>query len=181
MPTRISKILAILQKYFSTIHENIALICGAMLFLYMLNIVGDVTGRYLFLFPILGTIEIGENVLAIASFMTLAAVEVRKENMRVTLLHDHVSPKGKILLDIIANLAGIFLMGFMSWQSLLLANRSFHINEVGANFPIPLYIGKYAFFIGCLLLCIQFVYELCFLVYCQVIGGPCNHEIGDNG
>lgn len=177
MPNRISKTLTALQKYFSIIHENIALICGAMLFLYMLNIVGDVTGRYLFLSPILGTIEIGENVLAIAAFMTLAAVEIKKENMRVTLLHDHVSPRIKTLLDIIANLTGLFLMGLMSWQSLLLAKRSLAINEVGANFPIPLYIGKFAFFVGCLLLCIQFVYELCFLVYYKLIVG---NDLGVN-
>jgi TRAP-type C4-dicarboxylate transport system permease small subunit len=167
-----TKVLSILDTLFKKMHGNITLVCGIMFFLYMLNIVGDVAGRYLFLSPIFGTIEIGENVLAIAVFMTLAAVEMNKENMRVTLVLDHASAKVKAILDILAIVCGLFLMGFMSWQSFVLAKRSFVINEVGANFPIPLYIGKFAFFIGCILLCIQFVYELIHLIYRTFVAAP---------
>ena len=166
------KILSALNTFFKKMHENIALICGIMFFLYMLNIVGDVTGRYLFLSPILGTIEIGQSVLAIAVFMTLAAVEANKENMRVTLVQDHVSPKIKVILEIFALLCGLFLMSFISWQGFILAKHSFYINEVGANFPMPLYIGKFAFFLGCVLLGIQFVYELVYLIYSTFTAKP---------
>ena len=113
-----AKFLSALNTFFKKLHEHIALVCGAMFFLYMLNIVGDVTGRYLFLSPILGTIEIGQSVLAIAVFMTLAAVEANKENMRVTLLHDHVSPKIKAILEVFAVLCGLFLMVFRPEQTL---------------------------------------------------------------
>jgi TRAP-type C4-dicarboxylate transport system permease small subunit len=164
-----AKFLSALNTFFKKLHEHIALVCGAMFFLYMLNIVGDVTGRYLFLSPILGTIEIGQSVLAIAVFMTLAAVEANKENMRVTLLHDHVSPKIKAILEVFAVLCGLFLMVFMAWQSFVLAVHSFNINEVGANFPLPLYIGKFAFFIGCVMLGIQFLYEVVYLIYRSLI------------
>ena len=167
-----AKFLSALNTFFKKLHEHIALVCGAMFFLYMLNIVGDVTGRYLFLSPILGTIEIGQSVLAIAVFMTLAAVEANKENMRVTLLHDHVSPKIKAILEVFAVLCGLFLMVFMAWQSFVLAVHSFNINEVGANFPLPLYIGKFAFFIGCVLLGIQFLYELVYLLYNAIFVNP---------
>jgi TRAP-type C4-dicarboxylate transport system permease small subunit len=166
------KIVSALNTFFKKLHGHIALVCGVMFFLYMLNIVGDVTGRYLFLSPILGTIEIGQGVLAIAVFMTLAAVEANKGNMRVTLVHDHVSPKIKVILEIFAVLCGLFLMGFMAWQSFVLAVHSFHINEVGANFPLPLYIGKFAFFVGCILLGIQFLYELIWLIYRAFTGNP---------
>ena len=166
------KVLSALDKFFKKIHNNIALVCGIIFFLYMLNIVGDVAGRYLFLSPILGTIEIGQSVLAICVFMTLAAVEANKENMRVTLVQDHMSAKIKAILEGLALLCGLFLMGFMSWQSFALAKHSFGIKEVGANFPIPLYVDKFIFFLGCVLLCIQFVYELIYLIYSTLVGTP---------
>lgn len=155
-----AKILSALNRYSTLIHNNIALICGILFFLYMLNIVADVTGRYLFLYPILGTIEIGENILPIAVFMTLAAVEISKQNIRVTLLQDHLSHKGKVWLDILALVCGLLFVGLMAWQGLVLAKRSLAIHETGINLPIPLYIGKFAFFVGSTMLCIQFFFEL---------------------
>jgi TRAP-type C4-dicarboxylate transport system permease small subunit len=136
----------------------------------MLNIVADVTGRYLFLYPILGTIEIGENIVAIAVFMTLAAVEMSKQNIRVTLLQDHLSHRGKAWLDILALVCGLLFIGLMLWQSLVLAKRSLAINETAINLPIPLYVGKFAFFVGCVLLCIQFAYELVNQIYHKFSG-----------
>lgn len=167
-----AKILSALNTFFAKMHGNIALVCGVMFFLYMFNIVADVAGRYLFLSPVIGTIEIGENVLAIAVFMTLAAVEMNKENMRVTLFLDHAPHKIRVILDTLALVCGLFLIGLMSWQSFVLARRSLQINEVGVNFPIPLYIGKFAFFIGCILLCVQFIYELICLIHNPRIAGP---------
>jgi TRAP-type C4-dicarboxylate transport system permease small subunit len=164
------KILLAIGKFFVKTHEYTALVCGILFFLYMLNIVADVTGRYLFLYPILGTVEIGENVLAIAVFMTLAAVEMSKQNIRVTLLQDHLSHRGKAWLDILALVCGLLFVGLMMWQSLVLAKRSLAINETAINLPIPLYAGKIAFFVGCLLLCIQFAYELVNQIYNKFSG-----------
>jgi len=164
------KILLAIGRFFAKTHEYTALVCGILFFLYMLNIVADVTGRYLFLYPILGTIEIGENIVAIAVFMTLAAVEMSKQNIRVTLLQDHLSHRGKAWLDILALVCGLLFVGLMMWQSLVLAKRSLAINETAINLPIPLYVGKFAFFVGCVLLCIQFTYELVNQIYHKFSG-----------
>jgi TRAP-type C4-dicarboxylate transport system permease small subunit len=163
-------VLLAMHKVFTKLHERLALVCGVMFFLYMLNIVADVTGRYLFSYPILGTIEIGENVLAIAVFMTLAAVQIKKENIRVTLLQDHISARAAGWLDILTLLCGLLFIGVMAWQSFIFAKRSLAINETGINLAIPLYIGKVAFFIGCVLLCIQLAYELCHQIYNRLAG-----------
>jgi TRAP-type C4-dicarboxylate transport system permease small subunit len=174
------KILMTIGKFFVRTHEYTALVCGILFFLYMLNIVADVTGRYLFLYPILGTVEIGESILAIAVFMTLAAVEVSKQNIRVTLLQDHLSHRGKAWLDILALVCGLLFIGLMMWQSLVLAKRSLAINETGINLPIPLYVGKFAFFVGCVLLCIQFAYELVIQIYTKFSGrAPEGKEVRD--
>jgi TRAP-type transport system small permease protein len=147
-------------RFMGKVHDRTVLICGFLFFLYMLNIVADVGGRYLFSMPIIGTIEIGENVLAVAVFMTLAAVEARKENIRVTLLEEHLSTRWKPFLDLLALCCAFAFVGLMAWQSYLFAARSFGIRETSDNIPIPLYIGKYAFFVGCILFCLQLVQEV---------------------
>lgn len=164
------RVLLALQRVFTKVHERIALVCGVMFFLYMLNIVADVTGRYLFSYPILGTVEIGENVLAIAVFMTLAAVQTKKENIRVTLLQEHVPVGVAGWLDVFTLVCGLLFIGLMTWQSFIFAKRSLAINETGVNLAIPLYIGKAAFFVGCILLCIQLAYELCYEIYNRLTG-----------
>jgi TRAP-type C4-dicarboxylate transport system permease small subunit len=166
------QVLLVLNRFFTKIHEYIALICGTLFFLYMLNIVADVTGRYIFSYPILGTIEIGENVLAIAVFMSLAAVQTKKENIRVTLLQDHVPTRIGACLNVLALICGLLFIGFVAWQSLILAKRSLGINEVGINIAIPLYIGKFAFFVGCVLLCMQLAYDLCHEIYNGLTAHP---------
>lgn len=145
--------------FMGKVHDRTTLVCGFLFFLYMLNIVADVAGRYLFSMPIIGTIEIGENVLAVAVFLTLAAVEARKENIRVTLLEEHLSARWKPFLDLLALCCALAFIGLMAWQSYLFAARSFAIQETSDNIPIPLYIGKYAFFAGCILFCFQLVVE----------------------
>lgn len=152
-------VLPAFNRLLGRAHDRIALVCGFLFFLYMLNIVADVAGRYLFSKPITGTIEIGENVLAVAVFMVLAAVEARKENIRVTLLEEHLSKRWKPFLDLLALCCALAFVSLVVWQGYLFAARSFGIRETSDNIPIPLYIGKYAFLAGCMLFCFQLVLE----------------------
>jgi TRAP-type transport system small permease protein len=154
------KALQTFNGFVGKVHDRTVLVCGFLFFLYMLNIVADVAGRYLFSAPVIGTIEIGENVLAVTVFMTLAAVEARKENIRVTLLEEHLSTWWKPFLDLLALCCAFAFVGMMAWQSYIFAARSFGIRETSDNVPIPLYIGKYAFFVGCVLFCLQLAFEV---------------------
>jgi TRAP-type transport system small permease protein len=153
------RVLSAFNRLLGRVHDRTTLACGFLFFLYMLNIVADVAGRYLLSAPVIGTIEIGENVLAVAVFLTLAAVEARKENIRVTLFEEHLSRRWKPLLDLLALCCALAFVILMVWQSYLFAARSFGIRETSDNIPIPLYIGKYAFFVGCILFCLQLVLE----------------------
>ncbi len=171
-------VLSNLHRVFARTYLYVSVVCGVMFFLYMLNVVGDVAGRYLFLSPILGTVEIGESVLAVAVFMTMAAVQLNKENIRVTLLPDRLSDAAKAWLDMLTSVCCLAFMVILTWQSFILAERSFAMNETGINLPIPLYIGKFAFFVGGVLLCLQFAFELVCQVYERVTGtAPVKKEV----
>ena len=153
-------IVLAIRKFFTRINEPLTIICGIVFFLYMLNIMADVTGRYLFLKPVQGTVEIGENVLAFAVFLSLAAVQMRKGHIRVNILESHLSPELAAWFEIFTLAIGFSMFGLMTWQGFTFAIRSWQINELGINLPIPLYIGKFALFIGSAMFCIQFFIDL---------------------
>ena len=160
------KAIALAMRRFSNrINESLTAICGIVFFLYMLNIMADVTGRYLFLKPVQGTVEIGENVLAFAVFLSLAAVQMRKGHIRVNILESHLSSRSAAWLEILALSVGFIVFSLMTWQGFTFAIRSWQINELGINLPIPLYIGKFALFVGSAMLCVQFFIDLLDQIY----------------
>lgn len=130
--------------------------CGVLLFLAMLEVIADVTGRYLFANPVPGTLEIGESLLAFVIFLSLAYVLIRGGHIRVTLFTERLPPKWQAWFDIFATAVGFSLMLLIAWQSLPFALHSYKLKEVGVCFPIPLYPAKVAFFVGSTLFCIQF-------------------------
>jgi len=155
-------VLAILQKLEKAIVQiNAAIVigCGTLLFLFIFLVVADITGRYLFSKPVPGTLEIGEGVLAFLIFPVLASVLMRGEHLRVTLFFDHISIKWREWLEIIGFGMGFLLMFFITWQSLPFAVHSYKLREAGVVVPIPLYPAKFAYFVGCLMFCIQFLIE----------------------
>jgi len=138
------------------INELLVLACGVLIFLFMFIVIGDVSGRYLFVKPLPGTLEIGEAVLAFAIFLSLAYVLMRDQHIRVTVLLEHVPIRWRAWLDILALAAGFFLMFLIAWQSLPFAINSYQIKERGLCFPLPLHPAKFAYFAGSAILCIQF-------------------------
>jgi TRAP-type C4-dicarboxylate transport system permease small subunit len=164
---RIIGILAFIRKGMSRINTPLVIFAGGLFFLYMFNVVADITGRYVFLSPVQGTTEVGELVLPMATFLGLAYLQMRDAHIRVTLLPDHVPPNWRAGMDILALLVGCGLMALMSWQSFIFARDSIIIREIASlSSPVPVYIGKLAYFIGCAVFCIQFLVDL----VCKIVG-----------
>ncbi len=172
---RIIRILTSVRKGMSRINVPLVVFAGGLFFLYMFNVVADVTGRYAFLSPVQGTTEVGELVLPMATFLSLAYLQMRDAHIRVTLLPDHLPPNWRAGMDILALLVGCGLMALMSWQSFIFARDSIIIREIASlSSPVPVYIGKLAYFVGCAIFCLQFLVDL----LCKIFGqstGPIPH------
>jgi TRAP-type C4-dicarboxylate transport system permease small subunit len=126
------------------------------MFIFMFIVFADVTGRYLFIMPLPGTLEIGEAVLVFVVFLSSTYVLINRGHVRVTLLTDRLSDSWQAWLDILAFALGFVLMLLMAWKSLPFAMSSYKLGETGLAFPLPLYPAKFAFFAGSALLCIGF-------------------------
>jgi TRAP-type C4-dicarboxylate transport system permease small subunit len=127
----------------------------------MLLTISDVLGRDLFLKPIPGTLEITESLLVFVTFLSLAHVLTYGEHVKITIFVDHLSPKKRVWFDMFALAIGFVLMFLMSWRTLPYAIYSYECKEVAdKSFALPLYFAKFALFIGCAMLAIQFLMQL---------------------
>jgi TRAP-type C4-dicarboxylate transport system permease small subunit len=153
------KVLSVVGNILRKINTVLVAVCGGAFFLYMFNVVGDITGRYLFLKPITGTIEIGQLVLAFATFMSLAFVQMQGTHIRLPVLTERLSPLWQALLELLTLAVGIALVGLMAWQGYRIAINSWKIMEYANTAPVPIYIGKSAVFIGCSLFTLQLVFD----------------------
>ena len=95
------------------INTPLVVFAGGLFFLYMFNVIADVTGRYAFLSPVQGTTEIGELVLPMATFLSFAYLQMHDAHIRVTLIPDRLPASWRAGFDIFAILvgAGVIPMG----------------------------------------------------------------------
>lgn len=162
---RIASTLISLDKFLGKIYLAIAAVCGLVWVLYMLLTVGDVTGRWVFSSPIPGTVEIGQVVLAFAVFMSLAAILYRNQHIRIYILWDRLSPRGKFWMDILCYVCGFAVIVPIAYYGLSFATESIRIREFGITYGIPLWPGKLALFVGSSLLSLEFLMQLLIRIF----------------
>lgn len=94
-------------------------VVGAVLFVMMLLTFADVMGRYLFNYPVPGSFEITEILMAMLIFAGLPLVSRREEHVTVDLVDHVVRPRARRALRLVVELAsGLLLLGlaYLMWR-----------------------------------------------------------------
>ena len=154
---KIAAVFTSIENVLSRINTVVVAACGVLLFLFMFMEVGDVTGRYLFLFPIPGTREVGEIVLAWVVFMGWAAVLANNQHIRVLLLVDRLPLRWQAWFELLALFVGLAMIAPIAYYSFDLAVQSFVTKEIAFTYAMPRWPGKTALFLGSTLFAIQFL------------------------
>jgi TRAP-type C4-dicarboxylate transport system permease small subunit len=152
---KIASVLLSVERALARVNTVVVVACGALLFLFMFMVVTDVSGRYLFLKPLAGTMEVGESVLAFVVFMGWAAVLANRQHIRVLLVVGRLPLRWQAGLELLALAVALAMMAPIAWYSFSFAVKSYVIKEVGLAYGIPTYPGKFALFIGSALFAIQ--------------------------
>lgn len=99
--------------------------------------------------------------MAASGFLALAHTLKRNEHIRVSLLLEHVPPRGRRGLELWALAVATLLAGALAWYSVRLAFQSWQFNDVltGTD-ATPLWIPQLAMAIGTLVLFVAFIDEL---------------------
>lgn len=161
-----------LERMLTRFNFSVAAVCGVILFLFMLMVVGDVTGRYVFLAPIEGTLEIGQNVLAFVVFMSWAAVEANNQHIRVLIGLDRFPPRVRVWFEIFVAVLGLVVILPIAWYSFGFMVDSIRILETGLGGKVVLFPGKVGLFLGTCFFSLQFLVKLFRFLFSALAGQP---------
>ncbi len=146
-------IIKALQNADFQVNRALTWIPKVLILVTMFWIVADVTGRYLFDAPIAGTLEASELALAVIIWFSVTFFEIKTGHISITLFYSRLPTRGQIGCDILGKALAFIMFALLAWQNLGYAIRSWVIQDVplGAVLPIPLWIPKFAIFLGCFL------------------------------
>lgn len=112
----------------------LAAICVAGM---MLVTTADVALRWFANYPIRGTVEIVELLLACAFFLALPATFLRDENIVVDVIDRFVGVRGVRLLKRIAAALAIVVLSVLAWQGWIAAQDTLVFGDVTSDLSIP--------------------------------------------
>ncbi len=108
-------------------------VAGLALVVLLALTVSDITGRSGFDNPVPGTVEVTSLVLVVVVFLGLAHSEDLGDHISVDLLYVRVGKRFKAVLDVIADLISLAVIGLMSYQLYRFALRQ---QDAGAESPV---------------------------------------------
>ena len=111
-------------------------VAGAALAAMMLVTVADVLLRAALNWPIRGTLEIVELLLACTFFLALPASFLRDEHIVVDIV-DGFAAKWVPLLRCLAGMLGVLLMAVMAWQGWIAAKDTLVFKDVTSDLALP--------------------------------------------
>lgn len=120
---------------------RLAMACGYLSALavagMMMITVADVLLRAVFNFPIRGTLEIVELLLAATFFLALPATFLRDEHIVVDIIDRKFARGGVNGLKRISALASVVLLCLLAWQGWIAAQDTLVFNDVTSDLAIP--------------------------------------------
>ena len=110
---------------------------GAAVIIVMLMTVYDITMRYLFNLPLLGSIEIAQYLLSVMVFASIAWVESLGDHISIPLITDRLPPVGRRILIIIMYILSIGVLVAITWNIFELAGENMRRHDASAVLHIP--------------------------------------------
>lgn len=125
---------------------------GACLLLMMLHVTADVLCKYLFNYPLIGTLEIVSYYYMVAAvFLPLAAVEQARGHLFVEVFTSRLPARAQILIDGVALLLGTAYLGVLTWRTGVEAVRQTRVLETwdATFFDIHVWPTRWFLPVGC--------------------------------
>lgn len=131
-----------------------------LLSVLMLLGAADVIGRYLFNKPIIGTMEIGEILLASMVVLGWSSTQIAKEHVSVKFFLYRVSRRARVNLDFATTFLSLVLFSLITWQSVLAAKLYHEAGRLVYTIDLPLAPFLLIVSLGALILCAVFIIQL---------------------
>lgn len=146
---------------------NVMALAVAAVFIGLLALVGaaDVIGTAFFAAPVPSALELSEAGLVVVVFMGLAFAQQRGAHITVDIFSAKFTGLARALSVGLALVAAVLFFGFLTWRGGIAAWESFLADERSEGLArIPLYPGKLALTLGCLIATLESLRQLVHLV-----------------
>jgi TRAP-type C4-dicarboxylate transport system permease small subunit len=110
---------------------------SGLLFVIMFLVTIDVTGRFFFHSPLLGSLEITEFLLAGAVLLGLAYTQDLRGNVDLELFYNRLSRRAQRFSDILAYIIGIGIFMIVTWEGAINAFEGWEKNLASDVLRIP--------------------------------------------
>ena len=98
---------------------------------------------------------------AAAAFLAMPHAFKHGDFVRVTLLFEHLSERGRCVLEMVALAIGSVAVVYLAWSALQFTFESWRFNDIAQGLlPMPLWIPQLSFAIGAVLLLVAVLDEL---------------------
>jgi TRAP-type C4-dicarboxylate transport system permease small subunit len=105
----------------------------------MLLITLDVILRYVLNSPLAWGQEVTGYMLMAIIFMSIGYCWIEKGHIRMELVYERVSGRGRAILDVLAPLVGLFFWGALAYQGWLDVQSAIDLNETGSETGLPVW------------------------------------------
>ena len=139
----------------------------AALVLFALLLLGaiDVVLINLMNAPVPSAIELTEAGHVMLIFMSLAAIQQRRQNIVVDIFTTQMGPRMRIAGELVALSCGLLVFSLIAWRAIELAAHSMAIREIASSFlRFPVYPVKVVMAFGAVLVALQFLRQIVRLV-----------------
>lgn len=162
-----------LEKVITPITRVVNSIGSAILFTMVLLMGLNVVLRYVFGYPIKGTVELEEFMLVILVFFGLAYAAVEKAHVRIEFVASRFPKTLQAALNTLVVFFTLVLCLLMIWQSAIWARHNFCHSTRSIILHVPLFPFMYLVVFGTALLCVVLLIELLYYLS-QVTKAKCS-------
>jgi len=130
-------------------------VVGATALVIMMFMTGvDVTGRYLFNFPVPGSMELQMYLMAVVVGLALAYCALHKGHVRVELVISRLPRRAQLAMNIIASFVFLCLFIVITWRTVHRAQAMIAAQEESIYWGIPVSPFLLTVTVGCAVLCL---------------------------
>jgi TRAP-type C4-dicarboxylate transport system permease small subunit len=156
----IRKLAGFIERVIHTLSKILNIIGVSILGAMMLLSVADVSLRFLFNSPILGTVELTEYMMVSLGFLMLAWCARNQGNVRVDLIVNYFPPRLQAIIDSATCFFSLIISYFITWQGFLQLVHVWKTGKASTILKVPTYPFFIALVLGSGVLCLVLIAHL---------------------
>lgn len=165
--------LASVNKALLRVERVFCYVAAGLVFVMIFPTTIDVIFRYIMEEPLPAIFQLTEFMMVGVVYLGISYVQSLKEHIKIEMATSWLPKLGRDILDLFAYLAGLLLFAIITWQSGRLAWEAWVTQDYTMGIiHFPFWPAKSIIPIGCGLLCIRLLLDICLGIQGLWRGGP---------